>query len=229
MHVTSTKTVVHLAGEGIDAAATVTARAFADDPMFTYIFPNAERRLAPLGRFMRAALRYGVLYGEVTTTSDNAGTVLWLTPGQTDITPVRMLRSGMAALPMTIGLPAFRRFLTVVGYGEQVHSATVREPHWYLLNLAVDPSRWRQGIGSALIAPVLARADQNQQSCYLETNNPDNLPFTLDTALKSFTPARYREVARPFGLYSASHACHLIAAQAKWRGFSAYRRVPMPC
>jgi len=173
----SASAVVHLDDAGIAAAATVAAHAFADDPMFTYIFPNAERRLAPLGRFMRAALRYGVLYGEVATTSSNAGTALWLIPNQTDVTPPRMVHSGMALLPITIGVSAFRRFLNVVSYGEQVHSAMVREPHWYLLNLAVDPSYWRRGIGSALIAPVLARADQDQQACYLETNNPDNLPF----------------------------------------------------
>jgi GNAT superfamily N-acetyltransferase len=47
----------------------------------------------------------------------------------------------------------------------------------YLLNLAVESARQQHGIGSALIVPVLARADRNKQPCYLETNNPNNLPF----------------------------------------------------
>lgn len=169
--------VVTLESKHIATAAMVAAYAFTDDPMFTYIFPNAARRPKSLSRFMTAALRYGVLFGEVATTTDNAGSALWLLPNQTDITPTRMLRSGMAALPMTIGLSAFRRFMHVVSYGDRVHSQIVREPHWYLLNLAVDPSRQRQGIASALIAPVLARADRDRQPCYLETNNPSNLPF----------------------------------------------------
>jgi GNAT superfamily N-acetyltransferase len=169
--------IVLLKGTHIASAATVAARAFADDPMFTYIFPDTALRPKLLHRFMSAGLRYGVLFGEVSTTTDTAGSALWLLPNQTDITPARMLRSGMAALPITIGLSAFRRFLNLVSYGDQVHSQIVREPHWYLLNLAVEPARQWHGIGSALIAPVLARADRDGQPCYLETNNPSNLPF----------------------------------------------------
>jgi ribosomal protein S18 acetylase RimI-like enzyme len=169
--------IVLLKHAHIATAATVAARAFADDPMFTYIFPDTALRPKLLHRFMTTALRYGVLFGEVLTTADSAGSALWLLPNQTDVTPARMLRAGMAALPITIGVSAFRRFLNIVSYGDQVHSQIAREPHWYLLNLAVEPARQRQGIGSALIAPVLARADRDKQPCYLETNNPNNLPF----------------------------------------------------
>lgn len=169
--------LTRLTKEHIPQTAAVAAQAFAADPMFTYIFPKHQRRIALLRRFMTAALRYGVLFGEVFTTVDGAGSALWLTPGQTAITPERMIRSGMAALPMTLGFPAFGRFMTFVQYGDKVHEQMLHEPHWYLLNLAVDPARHRQGIGSALIAPVLQHADRDQQACYLETNNPSNLPF----------------------------------------------------
>lgn len=169
--------IVPLDRARINSTAAVAARAFADDPMFTFIFPAADQRPRLLRRFFAAGLRYGVLFGRVDTTDDGAGTALWLTPGQTDITPGRMIRSGMALLPLTLGMGAFRRFLAFVSYGDRVHSELMREPHWYLLNLAVDPQRQRQGIGSALIEPVLQRADHERQLCYLETNNPANLPF----------------------------------------------------
>lgn len=175
--VTPTHQIVPLDPPRIPAAASVAARAFADDPMFTCIFPDPARRMAPLRRFLMAGLRYGTLFGEVHTTTDGAGTALWLTPGQGDITALRMLRSGMAALPITIGPSAFRRFLNLATYGEEVHARVVRQPHWYLLNLAVDPRRQRQGVGSALMEPVLALADRNGQPCYLETNNPANFQF----------------------------------------------------
>jgi ribosomal protein S18 acetylase RimI-like enzyme len=175
--VTPTHQIVRLEPARVANAASVAARAFADDPMFTYIFPDPARRMAPLRRFLIAGLRYGTLFGDVHTTDDGAGTALWLTPGQGDITALRMLRSGMAALPITIGPSAFRRFLNLATYGDQIHASVVREPHWYLLNLAVDPRRQRQGIGSALMEPVLALADRNRQRCYLETNNPTNFQF----------------------------------------------------
>ena len=161
----------------IPQAAAAAARSFHNDAMFTYIFPDPAARPRQLRRFLHVGLRYGVLYGEVTTTPDGAGTALWLTPGQTEISPMRMVRSGMAALPLMIGLAAFRRFLTFASYGDEVHARLMQEPHWYLLNLAVDPPRQRQGVGSALLAPTLARADRAGQPCYLETNVPENLSF----------------------------------------------------
>jgi ribosomal protein S18 acetylase RimI-like enzyme len=161
----------------IPQAAATAARAFHDDAMFSYIFPDPAARPRQLRRFLQAGLRYGVRYGDVATTPDGAGTAIWLTPGQTEISPMGMVRTGMATLPLTIGLPAFWRFLTFARYGDQVHASLMHEPHWYLLNLAVDPPRQRQGIGSALIAPALARADRAGQPCYLETNAPQNLSF----------------------------------------------------
>lgn len=172
-----TEHTVPLTPAHVQSAALVAARAFANDPMFTYIFPEAAQRLVGLRRFMLAGLRYGMLYGAVHTTTDGAGTALWLTPEQPEITPGRMVHSGMALLPITLGLPAFRRFLTFTSYGERVHKALMSEPHWYLLNLAVDPTRQRRGIGSQLLAPTLERADHQQQPCYLETNSPGNILF----------------------------------------------------
>jgi ribosomal protein S18 acetylase RimI-like enzyme len=117
------------------------------------------------------------MYGVVYTTSDFAGNALWLTPEQPDITPLGMARSGMLLLPLTIGVMAFRRFLTFTAYAETCHKQTMNEPHWYLLNLGVDPTNHGRGIGSALMQPVFAQADAHHVPCYLETNNPRNLPF----------------------------------------------------
>jgi GNAT superfamily N-acetyltransferase len=43
--------------------------------------------------------------------------------------------------------------------------------------LGVDQARQRQGIGSALLAPTLERADLERLPCYLETLATMNVPF----------------------------------------------------
>ena len=50
-------------------------------------------------------------------------------------------------------------------------------PHWYLVLLACDPAWQRQGHGSALLAPVLRRADEEATPVYLETQKQENLPW----------------------------------------------------
>lgn len=57
------------------------------------------------------------------------------------------------------------------------HERLVQAPHWYLLILGVEPERQGQGIGSALIAPNLARADAEGLPCYLETAKEPNVMF----------------------------------------------------
>jgi ribosomal protein S18 acetylase RimI-like enzyme len=50
-------------------------------------------------------------------------------------------------------------------------------PHWYLVLLGCDSAWQRQGHGSALLAPVLQRADEEGVPAYLETQKEDNLPW----------------------------------------------------
>ena len=48
------------------------------------------------------------------------------------------------------------------------------EPCWYLPFMGVDPAYQGQGIGSALVAVVLAKADRDGEPAYLEASSPEN-------------------------------------------------------
>ena len=52
-----------------------------------------------------------------------------------------------------------------------------REPHLFLWQLAVDPDVQRRGVGHALLARVAADADAAELPIYLQTANPDNVPY----------------------------------------------------
>jgi ribosomal protein S18 acetylase RimI-like enzyme len=50
-------------------------------------------------------------------------------------------------------------------------------PHYYLAGLGVSQELRGQGIGSALIQPMLERSDRAGLGCYLETSLERNLNF----------------------------------------------------
>ena len=72
------------------------------------------------------------------------------------------------------GLPAAVRGWRADAMMKRAHFS---DPHMFLWQLAVDPPAQRSGVGRALMARVLADADSAELPIYLETANPENLPY----------------------------------------------------
>ena len=51
------------------------------------------------------------------------------------------------------------------------------DPHYYLPYIAVAPTRQGNGLGTALLRPVLDRCDTEGAPAYLEATNKRNLPL----------------------------------------------------
>jgi GNAT superfamily N-acetyltransferase len=76
-----------------------------------------------------------------------------------------------------LGVEAFTRFMHIASTAGQFHQRAAPGKHLYLSILGVEPSRQGQGLGSALIRPMVERADAEGLPCYLETFQPRNLPL----------------------------------------------------
>lgn len=156
----------------VPALVETLARAFDDDPVSCYIFPDPERRPRGLRRFFRLQLRHAYLpRGEVYTTEERRGAALWLTPDS----PRPGLRDLVNQLPM---VPLLGRRLVptleLIGILERRHP---RGRHYYLATLGTDPDWQGRGIGSALLQPVLSRCDEEGIPAYLESSKERNVPF----------------------------------------------------
>ena len=79
---------------------------------------------------------------------------------------------------MTTAGGGYRRLQEVsraIEFLEERRRHHVPGPHWDLSAIGVDPSRQGEGIGSALMAPVLERADAQRMPAYLETATARNV------------------------------------------------------
>src|SRR4051812_27238120 len=123
---------------------------------------------------MRVARRWGgPIYGAFDA-GGLVGTLIAFEEGEFPPPPQSMLMEGpgmLAAGPGTTIRALQGQATLAAGHPE--------EPHAFVSMLGVDPSSQRTGAGRALLGQVLAEADEREVPVYLDTANPDNLPYYL--------------------------------------------------
>jgi GNAT superfamily N-acetyltransferase len=159
-----------LPGERSGVVATVAA-AFADDPGWAFIFGDDYGRLA--AHFVEAAFDVRVGSQNVWVTDDLAAVAMWDSPGKGD-GPPGYAESVWARYRAIAGEEACER---LASYNAAVAAVSPAELYWYLGVLATHPERRREGLATAVLAPILGEADRRGITCCLETSTMENRRF----------------------------------------------------
>jgi len=155
-----------------DAVGHALSLAFEDDPVMEFLFPDAASRTGRLRGFYAVVIPLLAAHGVVHTDAGTHGAAVWQAPSPPR---PRGLQAGWLALRMLLTLrEAAGRANTL---NETILPAHLREPHWYLALLGTKPSHQGQGLGAALLAPVLETCDREGQLAYLESSKQANVPF----------------------------------------------------
>ena len=174
--------VIRLPGGRLGEAAGVLARVFHDNPNFVDLFPAERVRARALGRLQTAGLRDALGFGHVyaavrgpmgSGSEELVGVAAWLPPGGFPLSPWRKVR----ALPDMVSILAAtpRSSLRLLRYTDRLTRLHPAQPYWYLQVVGVDPAARGLGIGTRLVEPVLALADEAGEPCYLETMTERNV------------------------------------------------------
>jgi ribosomal protein S18 acetylase RimI-like enzyme len=160
----------------IPALSHALGRAFFDDPVMTWLLPDARARRRKLPKLFAALTRHHHLARggvEVASVGPTIGAAaLWDPPDQWQHTPVEELRAAPSML-LTFGT-AVRRGIHVTESMKREHP---EEPHWYLGVIGSDPQVRGAGLGHALMRSRLDRCDAESAPAYLESSNPDNIGY----------------------------------------------------
>jgi GNAT superfamily N-acetyltransferase len=158
-------------GDDFGPLAAMLARAFYDDPVTSWFYPDAGRRMKHARRFFGIRLRQLADQELIYTTEELSGAALWTLPGRWR----EDLRQSLMLLPMLpVLLPRIVRSTNAVREIERRHPVV---PHFYLSVLGTEPEQQGGGIGSALLGPVLRRCDCDGVGAYLECSKEGNVEF----------------------------------------------------
>jgi GNAT superfamily N-acetyltransferase len=145
--------------------ATLTA-AFANDPVWSWAFPDQHGLAAWWRLLIGSALRYRWVW----TIDDYAAVSVWIPPGAVELTEDEAAQ----VEPMLNDLAGARagEIIELVERFDVTHPA---EPaHYYLSLLGTHPSHRGKGLGMALLAHNLVTIDAEGMPAYLESTNGAN-------------------------------------------------------
>jgi GNAT superfamily N-acetyltransferase len=147
------------------------AAAFEDDPVFGWLIPRGGRRAAALRRFFDIETRRIVLRHERSVAAAHGGATI----GGALVLPPGRWRSPLWVQGV-FGPQYARIFGARLGHALGVITAMERhhprEAHVYFPYIGVVPGRQGEGVGAALMRPVLERCDREGMPAYLEASNP---------------------------------------------------------
>jgi GNAT superfamily N-acetyltransferase len=156
--------------EDLPQISSALSRAFLDDPLFVWALPDADRRqrftLEFFALYAKAFLRHDETY---TTAGDVVAAALWAPPGGVPVSGGDAEELGRRI--EELAGPDGPRFFGLTKLFDEHHPPGF---YWYLQFMGVAPGWQGQGIGSALMAPVLARCDREGVRAYLDATSQRN-------------------------------------------------------
>ena len=162
--------------EEVGELAGVLGRAFVHDPFYAYLAGDASEPTQRMRDGWTGIIRYTSDNLSTTyTTDDRAGVALWHPPGYHGASFVGSLRLLPSVLRLAGGLRRLREVSRAIEVLEDCRERHAPGPHFYLSALGVDPDRQGEGIGTALMQPILERADSGGVPAYLETATARNV------------------------------------------------------
>jgi ribosomal protein S18 acetylase RimI-like enzyme len=163
--------VARVTGADVPTISKAMTRAFFDDPVVgDWCLADESRRTRRLERIFELFLhRMYLPHDECYAAEGLVGGAFWLPPGTWKLGALAQLRL-VARMSLFTGR-ATPRILQVLNFLEAKHP---HEPHYYLQFLGVDPQWQSQGIGSALMQPILRRCDGDGVPAYLEASSERN-------------------------------------------------------
>ena len=170
------KNLVKLEKHRINEAAEIFSRAFEDDPLVSWFFPDTSSRKEMSHSYFKFRIMYGILYGEVYATSPKMeGLAIWIPSKNVKMTNFKMFRSGGIRLIKELGFEYVGKLTSVGTFVSKIHHRLINFPHWHLSPMGVKPEYQGKGHGSKLMRSMLRKLDEEKLPCFLETQNKNNV------------------------------------------------------
>ncbi|HET7238318.1 MAG TPA: GNAT family N-acetyltransferase [Terrimicrobiaceae bacterium] len=143
--------------------------AFENNPPCRWLYPEDDQYSQCFPIFAKAFGAAAIERGTALASHDFSGVALWMPPG---VGP-----NEEALTEFVEGSVADSRKASVFAVFAEMGRVHPSEPHWYLPLIGVNPAQQGNGIGAALLRPVLEECDRSNLPAYLEATIARRMPL----------------------------------------------------
>jgi GNAT superfamily N-acetyltransferase len=161
-----------------EPAIKMLTRAFWNYPILTYYFPEESLRRSISESMLAFPIYTCLRYGEIYATSQQLeGAAVWTLSEKYPVSLWGILRTVPLRYIFSMTRSGMARMQTVDRFLNDIHKRLVPYSHMYLEILGVDPKYQKQGFSSKLMKPMVQRLDRQELPCFLETQDPQDVPI----------------------------------------------------
>lgn len=146
--------------------------AFENDPVSRWMVGEDRTNADRTGRLYRALASGHLADGLSLVTPRTEAAAVWAAPKRFKV-PLHRWLPHIPGVLRALGPSGFGRLLSMAEV-EHLHPG---EAHYYLAVLGTHPAHRGKGHASAVMTPVLERADAEATGCYLESSKEENLAY----------------------------------------------------
>lgn len=158
----------------VDGMAEALSLSFHDDPVMAWLFGDEPPRPMRYTRpFFATEGRRHLRHHTVYTADGHPGAAYWDPPGHWKTSPLAVLRLA----PLMVRGMGRRTTKALQGLARMEKAHSQHPEHYYLAVLGTRPDCQGEGIGSALLAPMLSTCDAEGVGAYLESSKEANIPY----------------------------------------------------
>jgi ribosomal protein S18 acetylase RimI-like enzyme len=159
-------------------AVAMVARAFQDNSLSVYFFPDVSKRRDKLPYLFQFMISYGLLHGEAYAISPNLeGVAVWLPSEKVHMTRRGDIGNEGLSRLFKVERETAAKWKSFDDYVASLHKRLVPFRHWYLQVLGVDPAYQGKGYGGTLLKAMFTRTDKERLPCFLETDEKRDVSF----------------------------------------------------
>lgn len=178
IRVENLQSLFQLQKRNVVEASLVAARAFQDDLIDSYFFPNPDKRKDNLPAFYEYRLNIAIRHGMVYAASPKMeGIAAWMHSDLGELSFWQLMRSGGFKLFRKLGYRVTSKMIPVRDFVTAMKKKNAGNKFLHLEILAVEPKFQGLGYAKRLLEPMFEQLDSEGLLCFLETATEKNVPF----------------------------------------------------